>query len=293
MNGHGGNITKLNNDAWGVVRALIESEDSQSLLTLKLWPDFAHLSSVLWDQRQHLSGSYEKLKECTQQLLRLIQAFSFQSFSAALTNYFLPFLTLTAQLPYSTGGYFTDILAFSMAVGSPAMATYSLSITIMNRAAVRARFDALLKEARIFDEQNGGRNPGYADRIRAARILLQEGQQVPLRASEVDGWFSSLLTCAENKEWWERLEVSLKATRRGVTTTLVAQTSLAVIAFICTGRYFSLTLSIVAPRERVNNTFAHRLYRAREAAPDCQIVLSLRILWLDKGQIPQLIVLYK
>ena len=124
-----------------------------------------------------------------------------------------------------------------MAVGSPALATYSLSTTIINRAAVRARFDALLKEARIFDEQNGGRHPGYAVRIRAARILLQEGQQVPLRASEVDGWFSSLLTSADNKEWWERLEVSLKATRRGVTTTLVAQTALAVIAFICTSKY--------------------------------------------------------
>lgn len=177
--------------------------------------------------------------------------FSYESFSACLTNYYLPFLALTAQLPFQTGGHFSDIMAFGMAVGSPALVTYSLTITISNRASVRRKFSTLLKEAMLFDEQNADRSPGYVTRIKAALVILQEGQQVPLRASDVDGWFSSLITSSKNKEWWEQVKTNLQATRRGVTASLVAQTALAAAAYMLTSRsrrYTSRDLSALQHR---------------------------------------------
>ena len=40
------------------------------------------------------------------------------------------------------------------------------------------------------------------ERLRAAQYLLQESQQVPMRASQGDGWLSSLIFLQENDAWW-------------------------------------------------------------------------------------------
>jgi len=165
--------------------------------------------------------------------------FDFQSFSAAMTNYLFPWLALTAQLPFETGDLWSNTMSFCLAVGSPALATYSLSITILNRYWVRKRFGSLLSKARTLSVRQKYR--AYEDRTRAARYLLQEAQQVPLRASQEKGWLSSLILVPRNDEWWEHLESRLKSTRRGVTASLVAQMLLASVTYL-----FTVITSLVA-----------------------------------------------
>lgn len=156
-----------------------------------------------------------------------------------MTNYFLPWLALTAQLPFETGDLWSNTMSFCLAVGSPAFVTYSLTITILNRYWVRKRFNGLLTKARSLSIRQKYRE--YEDRIRAAQYLLQEAQQVPLRASQEKGWLSSLVVIPKNEIWWEHLEGRLRSTRRGVTASLVAQMLLASVTYL-----FTVITSLVA-----------------------------------------------
>lgn len=77
----------------------------------------------------------------------------------------------------------------------------------------------------------------YSDfvlRVRAIQFLLQEAQQVPLRASQERGWLSSLIVNPKNQAWWRSLKSRLVRSRRGVTFSLVAQILAAGIAWLFT-----------------------------------------------------------
>ena len=123
-------------------------------------------------------------------------------------------------------------MSFCLAVGSPAFATYSLTITILNRYWVRKKFDGLLAKARGLSIRTKYRE--YEDRVSAALYLLQESQQVPLRASQENGWLSSLIVVPGNEEWWMHLESRLRGTRRSVTASLVAQMAVASVTYLFT-----------------------------------------------------------
>lgn len=161
-----------------------------------------------------------------------MQDFSFQTFSGAMTNYLLPWLALCAQLPYETGDNFSNVMSFFLAVGSPALATYSLWITILNRYWVRGKFHKLWERSRSLNVQR--HYPAFSNRILAVQYLLQEAQQVPIRASQERGWLSSLIVSPENHLWWERLKSRLISTRRGFSPSLIAQILLALTAYVFT-----------------------------------------------------------
>ena len=165
-------------------------------------------------------------------ILTLLQTFNFQLVSSCMTNYLLPWIALAAQLPYETGHFGRNIMSGCLAVGSPALVTYLLTLTILNRYWVNQAFKDLRHKARSLSVRQ--RFNGYGYHIRAAEVLLQEAQQVPLRASQVLGWLSSLIVIPHNSGWWEHLERRLKSTRRGVTLSLFAQMTFAFIAYLFT-----------------------------------------------------------
>ena len=115
-----------------------------------------------------------------------------------------------------------------MAVGSPALATYSLTLTTLNRYDVRKRMTAIREDHRAVLLHY----TTYSRVLDSVEYLLAEAQQVPLRVSQEGGWLSSLLVSPANRIWWERMMTRLKDTRRGVTFSLVAQGSFAAIAWI-------------------------------------------------------------
>ena len=121
-------------------------------------------------------------------------------------------------------------MSLLLALGSPALITYSLSLTILNRFWIRQRFETLRSESCDVD----ARHPQFGERIRSAQYLLQEAQQVPMRASQEGGWLSSLIVLNNNHRWWSSVKKDLHNTRRGVTFSLVAQVGVAVIAWFFT-----------------------------------------------------------
>lgn len=124
------------------------------------------------------------------------------------------------------------MMSFCLAVGSPTMITYSLTLTILNRYWVRVRFHKLTMKAQLPAVHD--KYAEYSNRVRAIQYLLQEAQQVPLRASQEKGWLSSLLVAPENQTWWRNVQRRLIRTRRGVTFSLVAQVLAAAIAWLFT-----------------------------------------------------------
>ena len=162
--------------------------------------------------------------------LKKVQDFQFQIFAGAFVNYLLPWLGLIAQLPTEAGSKYDGFMSLCMAVGSPALTTYSLMLTIRNRAFVREKFTHLRNHI-------GDVLPKYStfeQRLIAIQNVLEEAQQVPLRVSQEDGWFSSLIVATANENWWKNVERKLKDTRRGRTLSLVFQMGVAILAWLLT-----------------------------------------------------------
>jgi hypothetical protein len=163
---------------------------------------------------------------------KTIQIFNFQTFASAFTNFLLPWLALTAQLPYETSTPWDNLLSLCLSVGSPALITYSLTLTILNRYSLRTRWHSLHQTAlsrAVHDKYSD-----FSVRVRAIQFLLQEAQQVPLRASQERGWLSSLLVGPKNQAWWRNVKRRLMRSRRGVTFSLVAQILAAAVAWLFT-----------------------------------------------------------
>lgn len=136
----------------------------------------------------------------------------------------LPWLALTAQLPFAAGSAQSNILSWCLALGSPALVTFSLVITILNRNHVRKTFSRLSKSThRMIDET----------RLNAAERLLSESQQVPLHVCDSEK-FKALVQLPLNVPWWNTLPARLKKSHRSVTPAFIAQYGLAVLAWAAT-----------------------------------------------------------
>ncbi|KAL0574342.1 hypothetical protein V5O48_007624, partial [Marasmius crinis-equi] len=112
-----------------------------------------------------------------------------QEFSAWL----LPYLALLSQLPFGAHDRWENLLAVLLTVGSPALAAYSISITVLN--------DRWL--TRLF-------SPFSYPNSREAVRILSNLQQSSLRIN-VDGCLlPSLIILPLNDEWWHKLTNSLE-----------------------------------------------------------------------------------
>lgn len=154
----------------------------------------------------------------------------------------LPWLALTAQLPFAAGTAGANSLSWCLALGSPALVTFSLVITILNRNHVRKTFTSL---------KNLARNPEDRQRLAAAERLLSDGQQVPLHVRDTQK-FQALVELPQNLPWWQDLPSRLKKYHRGVTPAFIAQYGLAMLAWI-----FTISVAFVSTLD--GNTSATQL----------------------------------
>lgn len=142
-----------------------------------------------------------------------------------MTNYLLPWLALTAQLPYETGDTILSFMSLFIALGSPMLLVFSLTMTIFNRRWLRKRRKRFV--SRFPDGP-------LVDRVKSATVLLKAAQQAPLRMVQDGGWFASLVLLDSNSNWWRRLSDRLRLTKRKASVSLVAQLTVALVAFIMT-----------------------------------------------------------
>ena len=164
-------------------------------------------------------------------------AFEFPAFAGAMTSYFLPWLTLTAQLPFQNAGPRATFMALCLAVGSPALITYSLALTILNRNWAVGEVEQFLKRSqRVVEPEVAAAVSHFKSRLRSFSSLAIEGQQVPLRASVVQHWLSSLIAHpgAINTAWWTSVSQSIGRGRRKPSFSLHAQISLAILVWAFT-----------------------------------------------------------
>ena len=87
-------------------------------------------------------------QECNYRCVGIYSTFEFSNFSTSVTNWLLPWLALTAQLPYETSGPFNNVLSATLAVGSPALASYGMVLTLLNRFQTASEFGSLIDQVR-------------------------------------------------------------------------------------------------------------------------------------------------
>ncbi|KAF7340430.1 hypothetical protein MVEN_01963100 [Mycena venus] len=160
----------------------------------------------------------------------LVQTVDFSSAAIPLTTWLLPWIALIAQLPFEADGW-TDLLSACLCVGSPALATYSLALTTLNRGYIADKFKLLKQTAERETHQ------GYhymIDRINAAAFILQEAQQCPMRANQRTGELASLIVLNDphRQSFWKVAAKDLKNTRRGFTYSFLAQVFLAFVTYL-------------------------------------------------------------
>ncbi|KAF4920765.1 Cocaine esterase [Colletotrichum viniferum] len=155
-------------------------------------------------------------------------ATNFNRIAAGSTSYLLPWLALTAQLPYETGGTGSDIMSVCLGLGSPMLMTVSLMVTILNKTWIRKAFRKLRNQ----DGVESG--TGMLAKANGAVVIAEAAQQVPTRLVQTERALIAQMFLSDHNGWWKQAGDKLKTTRRGVTLSLVAQLSVAIIAWILT-----------------------------------------------------------
>lgn len=150
--------------------------------------------------------------------------------SQGITSWLLPWLALSAQLPFETKDKMTNFAALLLTLGSPALAAYSLALTLLNARRVNQRF------RQIREESHWLHRPLQTKAIKAARSILIEMQHVPIqicngRRREI----SQLIVHPENWAWWCSLSQKLSTTKRKWTYSLYAQ-----VGWVCVSQLLAI-----------------------------------------------------
>lgn len=158
--------------------------------------------------------------------------YDWNSLSQGLTSWLLPWLALTAQLPFETKDKQTNFMALFLALGSPALITFSLALTILDARWINQKF-------RHIKETSESLRPDrrlQTEAIKAARVFLIESQHIPIQI--VNGphrEFAQLVACPENWTWWGSLQKEIRKTKRQWTYSLYAQ-----IGWVCVSQLLAI-----------------------------------------------------
>ncbi|EJD38896.1 hypothetical protein AURDEDRAFT_116328 [Auricularia subglabra TFB-10046 SS5] len=120
--------------------------------------------------------------------------FQWFTFSQEFSSWLLPWLALSSQLPFGGTSRLENALAGLLVVGSPALAVYSLSLTVLQRRWIERRFagmSTVVPNARL---------------IQRVLIALQQASVV-LADTGVGRppLLESLIVLPENDRWWHSL----------------------------------------------------------------------------------------
>ena len=174
--------------------------------------------------------------------------------SQGLTSWLLPWLALTAQMPFETKDKQTNFMALILALGSPSLITFSLVLTILNSKSINKRFRQIKKVSESLDR------PLLAKAVKASRIFLIESQHVPIQIfNGPRREFAQLVVRPENWVWWDSLREEIQKTKREWTYSLYAQ-----VGLVC----FTQVLAIVG------------FFTTASLNTDIGIGLAINSLWL-------------
>ncbi|KAF7365132.1 hypothetical protein MVEN_00384500 [Mycena venus] len=115
-------------------------------------------------------------------------AFSWSSFSQQFSAWLLPWLALLSQFPFGSKYKEDNLMSVILSLGSPCLAAYSLSLTVLNTKWVARRFA----------------NVKYPN-SRDAALILSTLQHTPVKVTTGRGLLASLVVLPENDAWWKEL----------------------------------------------------------------------------------------
>jgi hypothetical protein len=145
------------------------------------------------------------------------QPFKWPVFGPQFSAWLLPSLALVSGLPFGANNFSANWISVFLAVGSPALAAYSLALTVLNRRWVASRF----------------KPHGYPNEHSAVQFL-NSLQQSPLRVTAGPLLENHVTSPGEYCDrWWNQLAVQLERTH---TWSLAAATSITwvLVAYILT-----------------------------------------------------------
>ncbi|KAI0033218.1 hypothetical protein K488DRAFT_78028 [Vararia minispora EC-137] len=144
------------------------------------------------------------------------EPFSWTTFSTQFSSWLLPWLALLSQLPFGSTFPTDDVVSVFLTVGSPALAAYSLILTILNGKWVSRRLSGIRYP-----------NVHYIWRV------LNSLQQSSLNIDDSEGMLASLVILPENDEWWEEMAHGLDYTQTWSPST-ISQIAWVFIAYLFT-----------------------------------------------------------
>ncbi|KAJ6608872.1 hypothetical protein B0H10DRAFT_2066485 [Mycena sp. CBHHK59/15] len=118
--------------------------------------------------------------------------FSWSQFSQQLSAWLLPWVALFFQFPFGSRFQYDNLMSVVLALGSPCLAAYSLSLAVLNKRWIARRFA----------------NIQYPNSGRAA-LVLSSLQYAPITVNIDGNLLASLVVLPENNEWWRELVESL------------------------------------------------------------------------------------
>ncbi|KAF7345250.1 hypothetical protein MSAN_01901600 [Mycena sanguinolenta] len=222
----GGSLSTVHAPNWQDACAARFNCTSQGLLDMHAQPISCPANSTIQATPAIWGITYEACEaKCGMNLL--VQSVDFYSAANSITTWLLPWIALIAQLPFEADGWM-DFLSACLCVGSPALATYSLALTMFNRGYIATKFQRLKEAA----EDTQERYRYMVERVSAAAFILQESQQCPMRANQRTGELANLITLPDRQNFWKTAAKDLKNTRRGFTYSFLAQVIFAFLSYL-------------------------------------------------------------
>jgi hypothetical protein len=156
-------------------------------------------------------------------------------------TWLVPWLALTAQMPYETKSKALNLMSLLLALGSPMLATYSLSLTVLNARWINNAFKKELDAWRKLVGEGAPKEVLKA--IKCMRWSMIETQHVPIRIHRGEHHaFAQLIVRPENAGWWKKFKKELLKTKREKTLSLFMQLAwvivsqvLSIVQFFTTG----------------------------------------------------------
>jgi hypothetical protein len=155
--------------------------------------------------------------------------FQWSNFSQQFTGWLLPFLALTAQLPFQSDNAWHNIMVIFLTVGAPQLAYYSLALTILNSRHIRHRLDRAFAQVRF---QSSSPRALMIQELKT-RIFkaLKMSHQQPF---EIDDRLSVPQPFEQELNWWSCLQETLSKSEATFRASLATQMAWAIIAFAFT-----------------------------------------------------------
>jgi hypothetical protein len=155
------------------------------------------------------------------------QLLTWNQFAPMFSAWLLPWLALTAQLPFETRGPATNIMSLLMALGSPLLAGYSLALMVLNARWINGTFRRLREQGRNLHPKR----PEHYDALSVIRWILIEIQHVPIKfVHGLNYDFAQMIGRPENAATWKKFGKEIFKTKREKTLSLFTQLAWVIVA---------------------------------------------------------------